>query len=385
MMVQSLQPIRIAGAGPAGLSCAIALARGGRAVAVSEAKRDVGSRFTGDLQVLDNFSERRDALELLEEIGIRADFLGPAVTEAEMFDAKLRRTRVSSARPFAYFLRRGPEEDTLDSALLSQARAAGVEVRFGERREAADVDILATGPRAPDGLAREMTFRTDSPDRVQVLFDSVRAPGGYGYFFVLSGHATLGCAVVRDLKRIDRHFEFCAKRFREIGDYSVSEERTASSYMNFAIPESAQRGATRLVGEAGGFQDYVFGLGIRYAMTSGFLAARSILEGKSYDALWEERLGAKRRSSLGVRFLYEALGDAGLSAFVRRGGRRDFRDFLVGWTRPTFAKELLAVVARAFWRSPASCGHALADHWCRARNASAEIPALGERGKGVPS
>ncbi len=382
-MEPSDHPIRIAGAGPAGLSCAIALARGGRAVVVSEAKPTVGSRFTGDLQVLDNFSERRDVREFLEEIGIRGDFLGPAVTEAELFDAKLRRTRVSSAHPFAYFLRRGPQEGTLDSSLLSQARATGVEVRFGERQEAGEADVLATGPRAPDGFAREMTFRTDSPDRVQVLFDSVHAPGGYGYFFALSGYATLGCAVVRDFKRIDRHFEFCAKRFREIGNYSVSEERAGYSHMNFAIPESAQQGATRLVGEAGGFQDYLFGLGIRYAMTSGFLAARGILEGKSYDALWEEHLGAKRRSSLGVRFLYEALGDAGLSAFARRGGRRDFRDFLSGWTRPTFAKELLAVVARAFWMRPASCGHALADHWCRSRDERAELPGRAERRAGV--
>jgi len=372
----SEEPVRIAGAGPAGLSCAIALARAGRRAVVSEVCATVGARFIGDLQVLESFSEEADVSELLDEIGIERDFLGPGLTEAELFDSKLRRTPVRSVRPFAYFLRRGPEEGTLDSSLLRQARAAGVEVRFGERREPGQVDVAATGPRAPDGLAREMTFRTDSPDRVQVLFDSVRAPGGYGYFFVLSGFATLGCAVVRDLKRIDRCFEMCAKRFREIGNYSVSGERTGYSYMNYAIPESARCGATLFAGEAGGFQDYLFGLGIRYAMTTGLLAARSVLTGKSYDALWEERLGAMRRSSLGARLLYEALGDAGLAAFARRGGRRDFRGFLKGWSRPSFAREALAVAARALWRRPESCRHGLGEHWCRARE-SRGVPAQG--------
>lgn len=343
---------------------------------VSEARSTVGSRFIGDLQILESYSEEGDVRELLDEIGIEGDFLGPALTEAELFDAKLRRTRVSSVRPFAYFLRRGPEEGTLDTSLLRQALAAGVEVRFGERREPEQVDVAATGPRAPDGLAREMTFRTDSPDRVQVLFDSLRAPGGYGYLFVLSGYATLGCAIVRDMKRIDRFFEMCAKRFREIGDYSVSAERIGYSYMNYAIPESARSGSTLFAGEAGGFQDYLFGLGIRYAMTTGLLAARSLLEGKSYDALWEERVGARRRSSLGARLLYEGLGDAGLAAFARRGGGRDFRGFLRGWTKPSFAREALALAARAFWRRPESCRHGLGEHWCRARE-SGSVPAQG--------
>ena len=41
------------------------------------------------------------------------------------FDSRLRRTRVASGQPFAYFLRRGPDEETLDASLLRQARAAG--------------------------------------------------------------------------------------------------------------------------------------------------------------------------------------------------------------------------------------------------------------------
>jgi flavin-dependent dehydrogenase len=360
-------PIRIAGAGPAGLACAIAIGRAGRRVVVSEARGTVGARFIGGFQIFESYSREEDARDMLVREGIAPDFLGLGLTEAELFDSRLRRTRVASERPFAYFLRRGPEEGTLDESLLRQARAAGAEVEFHRRREPQEVDVVATGPRVPDGLAREMTFRTSSPDRVQVLFDSMRAPGGYAYFFVQSGRATLGCAVVRELKRIDRHFEFCVKRFREIGDFSVSEERTGYSYMNFTVGDSALLGSTRVAGEAGGFQDYLFGLGIRYAMETGWLAARSLLEGRSYDELWEEKVGARRRSALGLRLLYESLGDAGLSYFARRGGRSDFRDFLARWSRAGFFKETLSVLARAVWPRPATCPHGLPDHWCRGR------------------
>jgi flavin-dependent dehydrogenase len=376
--------IRIAGAGPAGLTCALTLVRAGRRVVVSEARPTVGARFIGGFQVLDNFSEEQDAREFLAGLGIASDFLGRGLTEAELFDSRLRRTRVKSSRPFAYFLRRGPEDGTLDTSLFRQAREAGVEVELGVRREPAQVDVVATGPRAPDGLAREMTFRTDSPDRVQVLFDAMRAPGGYAYFFVEGGRATLGCAVVRDLKRIDRHFEFCAKRFREIGDFSVSEERIGYSYMNFALADSALLGSARVAGEAGGFQDYLFGLGIRYAITTGWLAARSLLEGRSYDELWEGSVGARRRSGLGLRLLYEGLGDAGLAWFARRAARRDFRDYLARWHRAGFLKESLSVLARAVWPAPESCPHALSDHWCRAREAREAPPQGPARGSRAP-
>ena len=64
--------------------------------------------------------------------------------------------------------------------------------------------------------------------------------------------------------------------------------------MNFHLKQRATSDHARFVGEAAGFQDYLFGLGIRYALTSGNLAARSILEGRDFDNLWRAELGAKR-------------------------------------------------------------------------------------------
>lgn len=62
--MQNRRPIRIAGAGPSGLAAAIVLARAGRDVEVHEAKRDVGTRFIGDLQIIEAASEREPVPEI---------------------------------------------------------------------------------------------------------------------------------------------------------------------------------------------------------------------------------------------------------------------------------------------------------------------------------
>ena len=102
--------------------------------------------------------------------------------------------------------------------------------------------------------------------------------------------------------------------------------------MNFHLKQRATNGHARYVGEAAGFQDYLFGLGIRYALTSGNLAARSILEQRDFDDLWRGELGRKQETSLVNRFLYESGGNFGLSIFVRQAARaRDFRGYLSRW------------------------------------------------------
>ena len=66
-------PIIIAGAGPSGLAAAITLARAGRSVEVHEAKSDVGSRFIGDLQIIENASEKESVPDFLQRIGIETN------------------------------------------------------------------------------------------------------------------------------------------------------------------------------------------------------------------------------------------------------------------------------------------------------------------------
>jgi flavin-dependent dehydrogenase len=373
------RPIRIAGAGPSGLAAAIALARAGRAVEVHEAKSDVGTRFIGDLQIIEGASELETVPAFLDRIGIERNFYFRPAAWATFYDHRRAARTIRSAEPYGWFIRRGAEEGTLDRGLLAQARAAGAKVVFDSRLAPGDADVVATGPASPDGLAKEMTWRSAESERIDVFFNHRLSPGGYSYLFILDGIATFGCAIVADFKKIDDYFDHSLAEAQRRHPFEVpAEHRTGYSYMNFHLKQRATSNGARFVGEAAGFQDYLFGLGIRYALTSGNLAARSILESRDFDELWSAELGPKQATSLVNRFLYEAGGNFGLAMFVRQASRaKDFHRYLAGWHRGTWWKALLSPVVRRVWRHDGRCLHKPGEHWCRARDTQMQVPPLG--------
>lgn len=405
-------PIRIAGAGPSGLAAAIILARAGRAVEVHEAKADVGTRFIGDLQIIEGASETEPVPDFLDRLGIERNFYFRPADWATFYDHRGVGRVIRSNEPYGYFIHRGAEEGTLDRGLLAQARRAGAKVVFNSRLPPDQADIVATGPASPDGLAKEMTWkvadvgrtlksdprsrnaspppgRTEESDLrsetdlrselIDVYFNHKLAPGGYSYLFVLDGVVTFGCAIVADFKQIDSYFDHSLAAARRLHGFEVpADARTGYSYMNFHLKRAATMNGARFVGEAAGFQDYLFGLGIRYALTSGSLAARSILEERDYDELWKSALEAKQKTSLVNRFLYESGGNFGLSMFVRQAAHaKDFHRYLSGWHRNSWWKSLLAPVIRRFWKHDGRCLHKPGPHWCRARDTEMKVPPLG--------
>jgi flavin-dependent dehydrogenase len=390
MVGEAGSKIKIAGAGPSGLTAAIVLARAGYAVDIFEARKAVGARFIGDFQVVENMSREEDALEMLKRFGLETNFFIRPVRQAVFFDHRLRSQEVGSRRPFGYFIRRGSEGETLDRGLLTQALAAGAKIHYQSRirPEEADRDgtqggtlhvphvIVATGPATPDGLAKEMTFTTALPDTVWVLFDMNLSPGGYAYLFVLDGLATFGCAITQNFSQMNHYFDRSLQRFQELTSFPIENDRTAYSFMNFSLKPSAQVSGRCFVGEAGGFQDYLFGLGIRYALTTGHAAAESLLKKISYDLLWKDALGPAQEISVVNRFLYELGGNRGLSFFIHRAGRGDLQDYLGGWHRPSWWKRLALPIVKWRWRRADRCAHRLSPHWCRNRPVSSH-PELG--------
>jgi flavin-dependent dehydrogenase len=369
-----MKPVVIAGAGPAGLSAAIHLRRSGLPVEVFERREDVGARFIGEYQILESYSREEDAREELSRMGIEVNFELRAASWAHLFDDRGKRFSVTSSRPYGYFLRRGVEAGTLDRGLEAQARELGAVIHFGKKLSPEEADIVATGPGPADGIAKEIAFRTASPDRIEVIFDPELAPGGYAYFFVLDGWGTLGLALLKEYGRLESHFEKTVERFQSMASFDIESPRPGYSYMNFFLHQSSVRGRSLFAGEAGGFQDYLFGLGIRYALSTGHLAARSIVEGVHFDRLWSERFGRTMRSSVSSRLLYEALGRYGLRFFVRRASRSDFREFLFSWARPAWWRLLLRPLAQRIFGRAGPCGHKLLCGWCRPREGRSGKP-----------
>jgi flavin-dependent dehydrogenase len=122
--------------------------------------------------------------------------------------------------------------------------------------------------------------------------------------------------------------------------------REFGGYGNFFLRPSAVQGKKLYLGESAGFQDALFGFGMRYAMMSGFLAAESIVKGLSYDELWQENLLPSLKTSATNRMIYEILGNSGYDfIFKRIAIKADLRETLRRQYNPSFVKAGLFPVA----------------------------------------
>ena len=147
-------PLTVVGAGPAGLAAAILARKAGREVVVHERHGDVGGRFHGDFQGLENWSSTGDVLEELAGFGIEPTFKAIPLAEQVCFGPGGRAHVFRSTQPFYYLVTRGSGPGTLDTSFKEQALAAGVELRFGEPiRQPPPGAIVASGPRRADSLA----------------------------------------------------------------------------------------------------------------------------------------------------------------------------------------------------------------------------------------
>lgn len=71
-------------------------------------------------------------------------------------------------------------------------------------------------------------------------------------------------------------------------------------------------------GENAGFQDALWGFGLKYAHLFGYLAARSITENQSFDHLCETRLKPAMETTLVNHWLYNKIGNFGYESVLRK-------------------------------------------------------------------
>lgn len=363
--------VEIAGAGPAGLAAAITLARAGRPVIVHEAQAEVGYRFKRDLQGLENWTTRQDALDILRELGITTDFKRLPCRQGTAFDAWGKAYAIRSEEPLFYMVERGPGPDTLDTALLRQAMGLGVEVRFNSRvQHVQGPAIFATGPKAADVIAVGYHFDTHMADGFWAICDDDLAPKGYAYLLVMGGKGTVKSCMFTGFKQGARYVERTVEAFQHLVGLEMNDPRPHGGVGNFRVPSTARSGSHAVVGEQAGFQDTLWGFGMRAVITSGVLAARSLLEGSDYDRLWRQALDDLMSAAVVNRALYNLLGNRGYRRALRR--QEDYanaRALLHHYYRPSRIKRLLAPLGRWYFRSQRkdeSCNHIdCSCVWCR--------------------
>jgi flavin-dependent dehydrogenase len=372
-------PIEIAGAGPAGLAAALTVVKEGNHAIVSERHGDVGHRFNGDFQGLENWTTDGDVIDELEAIGIDPTFEHTPFKECVYFDPSGREYVYRSERPIWYLVRRGSTAGTLDHGLKTQALEAGAEIRFNTAQEhLPEGGIVAHGPRRADAIAVGYVFESDRADGAFAAISDELAPKGYSYLLICGGRATIASCMFADFHQekiyLDRTVEF----FREKVGLEMTNARRFGGFGNVIVAHDPRKGNMLYVGEAAGFQDALFGFGMRYAMLSGHLAARAWLQERPeiYDRLWRERLGGLLRAAVVNRHFYEKIGNRGYASLMSRiEGASDVRNWLRRYYEGGWGKSLLYPLARRGLKRKsdlvAGCIEGCDCTWCRCEHAGA--------------
>ncbi len=313
------EPIKIAGAGPAGLTAAINLAHSDYTVEVYEKKADCGMRFRGDFQGFENWSTNKDILKEITEMGIKPTFWYQPIKTAEFYDYHRYSRQIHFEQPGLYLIRRGAFPGSIDHALKQQAIDAGVTIHFNTHLNPHNAHIIATGPRRVDGIVRGIVFTTDLERMPTIILDDRLAPKTFAYLLTGQGSGCLGVGLVRQYHEADIRLNNAIAAFKDLFDFTITNPVRFTGYGNFFIPRNYTEQNHLIVGEAAGLQDYLLAYGLRQAFTSGHLAAQSIINHTNYDSLIKKRFSGQLKTSLVNRFFFQLARNKGYSTFLKKG------------------------------------------------------------------
>jgi len=117
------------------------------------------------------------------------------------------------------------------------------------------------------------------------------------------------------------------------------------------------------------FQDCLWGFGMRYAILSGYLAAKSFIGGLDYDMLWKRELKPMLETLLINRYLFEKSGHRGYRYLTKKFAKGNPCDLLRRHYNYSFLKYLLMPIAKRKYESRVkdqNCNHENCTCvWCR--------------------
>jgi len=128
---------------------------------------------------------------------------------------------------------------------------------------------------------------------------------GYAYLLVTKGYGCL-CAVQMERGgEVSACYAAAEAYFRQTVALDIHQPRGVGGVGSFSLHPRWQVGHQCFVGEAAGIQDLLGGFNIRNAITSGWLAATSLIENTSYAKLAQTKFFSRMKASTVNRYWWE--------------------------------------------------------------------------------
>ena len=311
-------PFHILGAGLSGLSAATILANAGKEVHVYDVRKDSGARFDGDFQGIENWTSAPDFFDEMKQWGLKPDYFKSNsfdVVDLAHPDDVITRPKTES---IAFrVVERGTDEHCIDQGMKRMAIEAGVKIHYGVRKSPDECDIIAAGPKESSAVAFGEIFHTDHPNHVTLQLNDKLAPGAYSYLIIIDGIGLICTCLWRKQKKSSRYLNETIAWYEDRYELNRKPIKRVGGKGDFSLPKKYVHKGRYYVGEAGGLQDFMWGFGMRYAITSGVLAAKGILGECNYELEIRKRLIPLVKSSATNRFLLNRIGDRGFKLAAR--------------------------------------------------------------------
>ena len=306
-----MRDIKILGGGISGLTAAINLAKAGFNVDVYEKRSDCGKRFNGDLEGLENWSSKIDIRDEFKLMSIKTNFDCNPFRTVNITNGREVLTETLE-KPVFFIVKRGVEAKSLDQGLKKQALDLGINIHFNTTKGKENVNIISTGPSGnkPIGYVKGITFETDLDDIAVLLLNKKASSGGYSYYLVSNGQGCI-CSVnvIVSRNKAREYFQNTYNFFDKLFDLNVRNKKDFGGVGSFLLNPRYVENGKIYTGEAAGFQDLLWGFGMRYAMISGYCAAKSIEDNIDYKKQINKRISPRLKTSIFNRYVTDKGGE----------------------------------------------------------------------------
>jgi flavin-dependent dehydrogenase len=350
-----MHDVIIVGGSVSGLSCATFLASKGLDVLVLEKGSAIGAHVNENMQGFPFYEVDKVDIEIPKD---------KPVKKAYIWSPDRERIELNFAEPILYLVERGPG-DSFDSYLANKAVAAGVKIRLNSKViEVARGNTTFEGVRTSGGefFKGKHIVAADGPISsmrkmvgidslgikgigyglkmhnvsvgalsVNIIFDTDVAPGGYGYVIGYPNGKYATVAIACRSKCMQTTLKAYFGVFRNF-IASLLEEATEIHPFSGVVTcgdgtQAVAKGNVLFIGEAGGFQDPIFGFGMAACIRSARLCADIIVrdcqqgsslgvhefEREAKNQLMKEEVG-KRRSMR--KLTIERMNNKDLAALI---------------------------------------------------------------------